>query len=163
MNPTKLKIVTNHEGELLVKKWKAQGESIVFTNGCFDLLHLGHVDYLEKSRNLGDRLIVGVNSDHSARLLKGSDRPINDANARMRLLASLDFVDMVILFEEETPERLIKAFLPDVLVKGSDYKIGNIAGANIVLENGGSVETIELLESYSTTQLIRKIKSLNQE
>lgn len=161
MNPTKLKIVTEYEGRLLTKKWKTNGEKIVFTNGCFDLLHLGHVDYLEKSRNLGDRLVVGINSDQSVKKLKGTSRPINDENARLRLVAALDFVDAVIVFEEETPERLIKVFLPDILVKGSDYEKSNIAGADVVMENGGRVETIDVLEGYSTTQLIEKVKALN--
>ena len=161
MNPTKLKIMTEHEAELLVKKWKKNQEKVVFTNGCFDLLHLGHVDYLEKSRMLGDRLIVGVNADSSVKKLKGDGRPLNNENARFRLIAALDFVDAVIPFREDTPERIIALIMPDVLVKGKDYEESNIAGADVVLGNGGRVERIDLLEGYSTSTIIKKIQDLN--
>lgn len=162
MNPTKLKIMTDHEAILLVKKWKNNRETIVFTNGCFDLLHLGHIDYLEKARNLGDRLVVGVNSDESVKRLKGAKRPLNSENSRLRIIAALDFVDAVIRFEEDSPERIIELILPDILVKGKDYEESNIAGADIVLKNGGRVATIDLVPDISTTGLIEKIQFLNR-
>ncbi len=152
------KIVGLNELLDTVHKWKAAGHQIVFTNGCFDILHLGHVDYLEKSSQLGQRLIVGVNSDTSVRQIKGDNRPINDEETRSRILASLQYVDAVVLFEESTPEALIGMILPDVLVKGSDYHRGNIVGAEIVEQNGGKVETIDLIPGYSTTQIIEKIR-----
>lgn len=160
MKPTKIKIVTRKEAEVLIRKWKTEGNKVVFTNGCFDILHLGHVDYLEKARNIGDKLIVGVNTDNSVRKLKGSARPINDQNTRTRILAALDFVDAVVLFDEDTPLNLINDLVPDILVKGSDYDISNIVGADVVIENGGSVETIDLVDGFSTTGLIDKIKKL---
>jgi rfaE bifunctional protein nucleotidyltransferase chain/domain len=142
----------------LIRQWKAAGLKIVFTNGCFDILHLGHLDYLEKSRNLGDKLVVGLNTDHSVRLLKGQGRPIQDEITRSRMLAALVFVDAVVSFDEETPLELIKRVQPDILVKGKDYTIENIVGADFVMGNGGSVKTIDLIEGYSTTDLIEKIK-----
>jgi rfaE bifunctional protein nucleotidyltransferase chain/domain len=142
----------------LIRQWKAAGLKIVFTNGCFDILHLGHLDYLEKSRNLGDKLVVGLNTDHSVRLLKGQGRPIQDEITRSRMLAALVFVEAVVSFDEETPLELIKRVQPDILVKGKDYTIENIVGADFVMGNGGSVKTIDLIEGYSTTDLIEKIK-----
>lgn len=137
------------------KEWKDQ--KVVFTNGCFDILHLGHVDYLEKAAAKGDKLIVALNTDTSVSKLKGPTRPVNNENARARIIAALAFVDAVIFFSEDTPLSLIKQLKPDILVKGSDYKISNIVGANIVMENGGKVETIDLVEGYSTTNIINKI------
>ena len=133
------------------------GKKIVFTNGCFDLLHLGHIDYLAKAADLGNILIVGLNTDNSVRTLKGKDRPINDGHSRATLLAALSFVDAVILFDEETPYNLIKSIEPDILVKGSDYKIEEIAGHEIVQAKGGKVITIDLLSGYSTTLIEDKI------
>jgi rfaE bifunctional protein nucleotidyltransferase chain/domain len=121
---------------------------------------LMHLYYLEKSRNLGDKLVLGLNTDHSVKKLKGPDRPINNENARARMLAALVFVDIVIAFDEETPLKLIKKVRPDILVKGKDYNIKNIVGADFVMENGGEVKTIDLLEGYSTTGLIEKIKKV---
>lgn len=141
----------------LVHKWKQEGK-VVFTNGCFDILHLGHVDYLEKARNLGTKLIVGLNTDASVARLKGKDRPINDEYARARIISSLEFVDAVILFNEDTPFELISYLKPDILVKGDDYSIENIVGSDIVIQNGGSVRTISLIKGYSTTNIIKKIK-----
>ncbi|MGB3617875.1 MAG: D-glycero-beta-D-manno-heptose 1-phosphate adenylyltransferase [Catalinimonas sp.] len=134
---------------------------IVFTNGCFDLVHLGHVDYLEKARVLGDRLVVGVNTDASVRRLKGPTRPLVDEWARCRLLAALQFVDLVVLFDEETPLRLIQTVCPDILVKGNDYAPTEIVGADFVLGRGGSVETIPLVPGYSTTSLAHRIQQTN--
>jgi rfaE bifunctional protein nucleotidyltransferase chain/domain len=142
-----------------VRRWKGQGLEVVFTNGCFDILHLGHVDYLEQARQLGDKLVVAVNADASVRRLKGSKRPIQGEEARSRMLSSLSFVDLVVIFQEDTPLEIISELLPDVLVKGNDYDISNIVGADIVIENGGSVKTIELVAGYSTTNIIEKIKS----
>ncbi|MBV6646361.1 MAG: D-glycero-beta-D-manno-heptose 1-phosphate adenylyltransferase [Cyclobacteriaceae bacterium] len=159
MKPTKLKIVTKKEAEILRKRWRNEGQKIVFTNGCFDVLHLGHVDYLEKARNLGGKLIVGLNDDSSVSRLKGVQRPINNQLARSRMMAALDVVDAVIIFQEDTPEKLIKFLLPDILVKGKDYDISNIVGSEIVLQNGGIVETIDLVDGYSTTLLIDKLKN----
>lgn len=161
MDLIQLKIVTEYEGQLLVRKWKDEGQQIVFTNGCFDILHVGHIDSFERAKHLGTKLVVGVNSDASVRRLKGPGRPVNDENARLRMLAALDFVDAVIKFNEDTPERIIKMLLPDVLVKGKDYKKSNVVGADIVIENGGRVETLELLEGYSTSGIIEKIRRLN--
>lgn len=138
--------------------WKLAGEQVVFTNGCFDILHLGHVDYLEKARQTGTKMIVGVNSDASVRALKGPERPVNTEYARARLIASLQFVDLVIVFNEETPLELINHLLPDILVKGDDYTIDTIVGAKEVIAAGGHVKTIPLVPSYSTTGIIQKLK-----
>ena len=143
-----------------VKEWKQQGNRIVFTNGCFDIVHLGHIDYLQKSRNLGDKMVVGVNSDDSVKRLKGASRPVVDEYARQRMMASFQLVDAVVLVDEDTPLQLIQNILPDILVKGNDYTIENIVGSDVVLGNGGSVETIELVPGYSTTNLIKLIKNL---
>jgi rfaE bifunctional protein nucleotidyltransferase chain/domain len=141
-----------------VEIWKFNNQDVVFTNGCFDILHLGHVDYLEKAAALGKKLIIGVNTDASVRKLeKGKERPINDEYARMRILAALGFVDAVILFSESTPLKLIEALQPSILVKGNDYSVENIVGADVVLKNGGEVKTIELVEGYSTTKIINSI------
>lgn len=145
----------------MVNKWKKERLNVVFTNGCFDILHLGHVDYLEKSRNLGDKLIVAINDDESVRRLKGENRPINDLFFRSRVLAALDFVDAVIPFKEDTPLEVIRQLLPDILVKGSDYERSNIIGADVVEQNGGSVRTIDLVEGISTSSIVEKIKGLN--
>lgn len=140
-----------------IKEWKKAGK-VVFTNGCFDILHLGHVDYLEKARNKGNKLIVGLNTDDSVKRLKGPERPVNNEYARARVLASLQFVDAVVLFNEDTPLQLIENLEPDILVKGDDYDISNIVGADFVIKNGGSVETISLVEGQSTSGIIAKIK-----
>ena len=134
---------------------------MVFTNGCFDLVHRGHIDSLSKAAALGDRLIVGLNSDVSVKILKGQNRPLIDQNSRAILVASLFMVDAVILFNEETPYELIKAIIPDVLVKGSEYQIEEIAGFDVVLAAGGQVERIELTEGFSTSDLIQKIIASN--
>ena len=140
-----------------VKAWKASGEKIVFTNGCFDLIHRGHIHYLREARQLGDRLIIALNSDHSVAALKGSHRPINDEWTRTEVMAAFEFVDAVIVFEEATPYDLIKYLLPDVLVKGGDWKVEDIVGSDIVLAQGGEVKSLAFIEGYSTTALERKI------
>ena len=143
---TSRKILPLKVGFKTINEWKQKGLKVVFTNGCFDILHLGHLDYLEKSRNLGDKLVIGLNTDGSVRQLKGPNRPINAEFSRARMLAALSFVDMVIPFDEETPLELIKKVKPDILIKGKDYSIENIVGAEFVLANGGEVKTIEILE-----------------
>lgn len=141
-----------------VNESKLNNKKIVFTNGCFDLLHKGHVDYLSKARDKGDVLIVGVNTDSSVkRLGKSSSRPIQSEESRMYILAGLESVSAVVLFDEDTPYELIKKIIPNVLVKGADYSIDKIVGADIVLENNGSVETIDFIQGYSTSAIERKI------
>jgi rfaE bifunctional protein nucleotidyltransferase chain/domain len=137
--------------------WRSQGLKIVFTNGCFDLLHRGHVEYLAKAADKGDVLVVGLNTDASVRRLKGESRPINDETDRATVLASLNCVDAVVLFDEDTPYELIKAVRPDVLVKGADYKPEDIVGYDIVTSYGGTVETVDLVEGYSTTGMIASL------
>ncbi len=155
---TKNKIQTLEQLVATRKQWEKSNEKVVFSNGCFDILHLGHIDYLEKASQLGNRLIIGLNTDVSVRKLKGENRPINPEYARARILAALEFVDAVVLFGEETPLKLISTLLPDVLVKGNDYSIENIVGAKEVLANGGEVKTISLVEGFSTTSTIEKMK-----
>ncbi len=140
---------------------KRQGKRIVFTNGCFDLLHVGHVRYLEAAKNLGDILVVAVNDDASVRRLKGTSRPINHCADRMRVLAGLKSVDWVVAFSEDTPERLITSVQPDVLVKGGDYRIENIVGYDIVAARGGQVIALEFHDGYSTTQVIERSRKYN--
>ncbi len=138
--------------------WKDEGKKIVFTNGCFDLLHRGHVDYLVKAADLGDVLVLGLNSDASVSRLKGPQRPVQDEQSRLHILASLAFVDAVVLFDEATPFELITLVQPDVLVKGSDYKPEEIVGFDIVNAKGGTVKTIDFIEGYSSSLMIKKIK-----
>lgn len=156
---TKSKILSRDQVIALAEEWHAQGQCIVFTNGCFDLLHLGHIDYLEKARRLGDHLIVGLNSDRSVKQLKGPSRPILNEYVRARLLAALQFVDIVVMFDESTPIQLVQAVRPNVLVKGGDYAPANIVGAPFVVQNGGNVQTIPLIQGYSTTILIDNIRN----
>jgi rfaE bifunctional protein nucleotidyltransferase chain/domain len=142
-----------------LRDWKAGGSKVVFTNGVFDLLHIGHITYLAKAAELGDKLIIGLNSDSSVKRIKGDDRPVNDQNNRALLLAALFFVDAVVVFKEDTPHQLITALLPDVLVKGADYAIENIVGGKEVIANGGEVKTIDFVDGYSSTSIIQKIRS----
>ena len=142
-----------------VKAWQNAGDKVVFTNGCFDLLHRGHVDYLAKAADCGQRLIIGVNTDASVRKLKGPNRPIQDEQSRLQILASLQCVDAVILFDEETPYELISLLQPDVLVKGSDYTPENIVGYDVVTAKGGEVKTIDFIPGFSTSGIERKIKN----
>lgn len=152
------KIYSLSELQQKVTEWKAKGECIVFTNGCFDILHRGHVTYLEAAAELGDRLILGLNSDDSVRRLKGSHRPIQDEQARAEILAALACVDAVCLFADDTPFNLISALLPDVLVKGGDYVAEEIVGYDVVTQNGGKVYTIPVVEGYSTTAIELRMK-----
>jgi rfaE bifunctional protein nucleotidyltransferase chain/domain len=141
-----------------VANWQAERKKVVFTNGVFDLLHLGHITYLAKAAELGDKLIIGLNSDTSVKRIKGEGRPINDQNNRAAVLAALFFVDAVVIFGEDTPLNLISTLLPDVLVKGADYAIENIVGAKEVMANSGEVKTITFVEGYSSTSIIQRIQ-----
>ena len=152
------KILNTKQFDTLLPYWNFKDFKIVFTNGCFDIIHLGHIDYLAKAAGLGNKLVIGLNSDASTRRLKGPTRPINDENARAIILASLSFVDAVVLFDEDTPYNLIKTIQPDILVKGADYKPEDIVGYDIVMAKGGKVETLEYLEGYSTSNIEKKIK-----
>lgn len=156
--PTENKILTLSALQDLRKQWKNANDKVVFTNGCFDIVHLGHIDYLEKAAALGDKLIIGLNTDTSVTKLKGPERPVNPEYARARMLAALQFVDAVILFSDDTPLTLIERLTPDILVKGNDYAIDDIVGAKHVMAHGGAVKTVDLVAGFSTTQLIKKIK-----
>ncbi|QHV97386.1 D-glycero-beta-D-manno-heptose 1-phosphate adenylyltransferase [Spirosoma endbachense] len=155
---TESKILSREQAIQQADQWRAAGQKIVFTNGCFDIVHLGHIDYLEKARNLGDRMVLGLNTDDSVSCIKGPLRPVVNEYARARLMAALEFVDAVTLFGEQTPLELIEAIKPDILVKGDDYSVANIVGADFVLGRGGRVETVALVPGYSTTKLIERIK-----
>jgi len=139
-------------------KWKENGEKIVFTNGCFDIVHRGHVEVLANTADLGDRLIIGLNSDSSIKNLKGENRPIINETSRAILLSSLQFVDAIVFFSDETPLNLIKTLIPDILAKGGDYKVTDIAGNEVVLENGGEVILVPFINGFSSTNIIEKIK-----
>ncbi len=138
--------------------WKKEGKRVVFTNGCFDLLHPGHITYLQDAQNLGDVLILGLNDDASIQRLKGASRPINPLHDRATMLSSLRSVDVVVAFSEDTPLNLITALMPDVLVKGGDYSVDTIVGAKEVMQAGGHVQVIPFLEGYSSTRLIQRIQ-----
>lgn len=154
------KIKTPEQLISFVRSEKEKGRQIVFTNGCFDILHKGHVDYLAKAADKGDVLIVGVNTDASVkRLGKSASRPIQDENARAYVIAALESVSAIILFNEDTPYNLIRSILPDVLVKGADYQPESIVGYDIVTGNGGKVETIAFIDGYSTSAIEKKIKT----
>ena len=143
----------------LVSAWKSEGKKVVFTNGVFDLLHIGHITYLAKAAELGDKLVIGLNSDSSVKRIKGEGRPVNDQNSRAAILAALFFVDAIVVFEEDRPLKLITALMPDILVKGADYSVENIVGAKEVMANGGEVKTINFVEGYSSTSIIEKIRN----
>lgn len=140
--------------------WNFKSQKVVFTNGCFDILHQGHIDYLAKAADQGDVLIIGVNTDDSVKRIKGENRPVQDESSRALMLASLHFVTAVVPFDEDTPQHLIETIQPDVLVKGSDYKPEDIVGYDVVTAKGGKVVTIDFLEGYSTTGIIDRIKSM---
>lgn len=141
-----------------ITQWQSEGKKVVFTNGVFDLLHIGHITYMAKAAELGDKLVIGLNSDSSVKRIKGEDRPVNDQNSRAALLAALFFVDGIVVFEEDTPINIITTLMPDILVKGADYSIENIVGAKEVMANGGEVKTIDFVEGYSSTSIIKKIR-----
>jgi rfaE bifunctional protein nucleotidyltransferase chain/domain len=162
-----LQIIQNkvfRNDETLLRKialWRLKSEKIVFTNGCFDLLHLGHIDYLSKASDLGSILVLGLNTDASVRTLKGNNRPITNERSRALVLASLRFIDAVVLFDEETPLNLIQTVRPDILVKGSDYTEDQIVGAPFVKSYGGTIKTIDFLDGYSTSDIEKKIRGIN--
>jgi len=157
-NQLKEKLVSQDQALKELKAWREKNKKIVFTNGCFDIIHPGHIDYLSQARDLGDILVLGLNTDQSVRQLnKGSNRPINDERTRAYVLAGLASVDLIVFFDEETPYNLIKLLQPNVLVKGNDYEVEKIIGFDILKENGGDVITIPFLEGYSTSSLIKKI------
>lgn len=151
------KIQSKTEALQTLLAWRAKGEKIVFTNGCFDILHYGHLHYLADARGLGDRLVIGLNSASSVRRLKGPTRPINDALTRSHMLAALEMVDVVVEFEADTPIELIKLLQPDILVKGGDWKPEQIVGADLVLASGGQVLSLPFVAGYSTTNIEQKI------
>lgn len=162
------KVVDHQKVLQLMRLWDLKGEKVVFTNGCFDILHRGHVTYLAEAAACGQRLIVGLNTDASVkRQGKGDDRPVNDESSRALVLASLGFVDAVVFFDDDTPIDLIKLIKPDVLVKGADYDPNEkdpsskkyIVGSDIVIDNGGEVKAIPLVDGFSTTSIIQKLKS----
>ena len=156
---TESKILSREETKKQVEQWQSEGKKIVFTNGCFDIVHLGHIDYLEKARNLGDKLVLGLNTDASVQRLKGETRPVVNEYARARMMSAMSFIDAVTLFDEETPKELIETLYPNILVKGDDYSVENIVGADFVMAHGGEVKTISLVKGYSTSAIIQKIKN----
>ncbi len=153
----KSKIVLAEKAREVILNWQKEGDTVVFTNGCFDIVHRGHVEYLAKAAEKGNRLILGLNTDLSVQRLKGPTRPIVDEESRAILLSAIEFIDLIILFDEDTPYELIKTVQPDVLVKGADYNPEDIVGYDIVTKKGGSVETITFVEGFSTTNIIDKI------
>lgn len=152
-------MLTEEEALAKIQLAKQQGKRVVMTNGCFDLLHPGHLRYLEQAKKLGHYLLVAVNTDESIRRLKGPTRPIHTTESRLKVLLGLKSVDWVVPFSEDTPERLISLLLPNVLVKGGDYKIQDVVGAEIVLREGGEVKILDFVDGYSTTNSIKKIQS----
>jgi rfaE bifunctional protein nucleotidyltransferase chain/domain len=150
-------IKTVEEMKKIRQQLKNQNKKVVFTNGCFDLIHAGHVDYLSKAKTFGDVMVVGLNSDASVMRIKGSKRPILKETERSFIISNLKPVDYVVLFDEDTPKLLIEELLPDVLVKGADWEIENIVGKNVVLANGGEVKTIEFVNDQSTSKIIKII------
>ena len=153
-----MKIVSRQEIEKIARILKKSNKKIVFTNGCFDIIHAGHIEYLREAKKLGDILILGLNSDSSVQKLKGRNRPINDENARAIVLSEFKSVDYIVIFQEDTPYDLIEIVKPDVLVKGGDWKETEIVGADIVKKYGGIVKSLEFKEGFSTTKIIEKIK-----
>lgn len=162
MNTTDLmqqKCIPAHLIASTIEAWRRDGDIIVFTNGCFDLIHRGHIDYLSKARTLGSRLVVGLNTDASVSRIKGSGRPLQDEISRSIILAAMFFVDAVVLFDDDTPYELIHLVRPDVLVKGSDYQAHEIVGYDIVMALGGRVETLDYLAGYSTSAIEQRIRN----
>lgn len=154
------KIITKKEDAFsLLQMWRFKDQKIVFTNGCFDIVHRGHLEYLAKAASMGNKLVIGLNTDASVQELKGPSRPINNEYSRALLLASLGFVDMVIYFGEQTPYDLIQYVQPDILVKGSDYNAEDIVGYDIVKAKGGEIKTLDFIEGFSSSSIIEKIKN----
>ncbi len=153
------KVVDTDQLAEKLNRWEKEGKKVVFTNGCFDIVHRGHVEYLSKAASFGDVMVIGLNTDASVSRLKGPDRPVQDEHARAIVLASMSFVDAVIHFDEDTPYELIKKVQPDYLVKGADYNPEDIVGYDVVTAKGGEVKTIELVRGYSTSAVIKKANS----
>ena len=151
------KILSLDELLVVLKKHRENNDKIVFTNGCFDILHRGHIEYLAQASDLADIMIIGLNTDNSVSRLKGADRPLQDEISRAISMAAIQYIDYVVLFDEETPLNLIKNIKPDVLVKGSDYKVEDIVGYDVLMEYGGEIKTIDFVEGYSTTKIVDKI------
>ena len=156
------KIQTLKQAKETVRDWIGNNETVVFTNGCFDILHLGHLDYLSKAKDLGSKLVIGVNSSSSVQKLKGPSRPVNSTQSRSTLLAGFECVDLVVVFTEETPLNLIQELNPNILVKGGDYTLATIVGATEVKKYGGSVKIIPFLPGYSTSNIVTKIQSFSK-
>lgn len=157
--PTDKRIMDLVSVQRLCNIWRLKGDRIVFTNGCFDILHRGHVEYLQEAAAMGDRLVIGLNSDSSVkRQNKGPERPLNDEQSRAKVLAALRLVDAVVIFDQDTPLELIQAVGPDVLVKGGDWSEDRIVGADLVKARGGEVRSLKLVEGFSTTSLVEKIR-----
>jgi D-beta-D-heptose 7-phosphate kinase/D-beta-D-heptose 1-phosphate adenosyltransferase len=152
------KILTIEEAKARISAWKVTGKTVAFTNGCFDILHQGHLFSIAQAAKEADYLIVGINSDASVKRLKGPERPINSTESRALVMANLVLVDVVVVFEEDTPYELITSLLPDILVKGGDYTIETIVGAKEVIANGGKVIINPIVDGFSTTNIIEKIK-----
>lgn len=153
------KIVSRQDALRIINGQRLKGKKIVFTNGCFDIVHPGHVDYLAQARDLGGYMVLGLNTDASVkRLNKAPNRPLNNEFARAQVLAGMNFIDLIVFFDESTPLELITLLKPDILVKGNDYKPEDVVGGDVVAKNGGKVITIPLLEGFSTTALVKKIK-----
>lgn len=155
------KIQSPEQLQRTLARWREAGDTIVFTNGCFDILHFGHLHYLAQARDLGSRLVIGLNSGESVRRLKGPTRPINDETTRAHLLAALEVVDAVVFFADDTPLELIRIVQPDILVKGGDWKPEQIVGSELVLARGGKVQSLPFVEGYSTTNIEQKIRNGN--
>lgn len=162
MIPKKHKIQSLSEAQKTVQRWKDQGLQVVFTNGCFDIVHYGHIQLLYAAKSLGDKLVLALNSDASIQRLKGAHRPLQHEQTRTQVAAALEMVDLVVVFEEDTPLQLITALRPDVLAKGGDWKVEQIVGSDIVLEGGGMVHSLPFIEGFSTTAVEQKIKNSNR-
>ena len=159
LNKLKAKILKIKDLSQIIKQWRLNGDKIVFTNGCFDLIHLGHLEILARSADLGDKLVVAINSDMSIKKIKGNSRPIIEEDSRAKQLAAIEFIDAVILFNEDTPYDLINILKPDVLTKGGDYKKNDIVGNQLINKEQGEVVIIPLTQGYSTTSILEKIKN----
>ena len=159
LNKLKAKIFNIKNLSKIIKEWRLNGDKIIFTNGCFDLIHLGHLEILARSADLGDKLIVGVNSDVSIKKIKGNSRPIIHEDSRAKQLAAIEFVDAVILFNEDTPHDLISFINPDIITKGGDYKKNDVVGNELMNKKAGEVVIIPLTQGYSTTSILEKIKN----
>jgi D-beta-D-heptose 7-phosphate kinase/D-beta-D-heptose 1-phosphate adenosyltransferase len=159
LNKLKAKILNIKDLSQIIKKWRLNGDKIIFTNGCFDIIHLGHLEILARSADLGDKLIVGINSDISVKKIKGNSRPIIEEDSRAKQLAAIEFIDAVILFNEDTPHNLISFINPDIITKGGDYKKNDVIGNELMNKKDGEVVIIPLTQGYSTTSILEKIKN----